>query len=105
MAEHGGQGGAGGKRRGADRRRDRRGRHQQPASQPDRLPFERANWLLFGVALAVIAIGYGFLAGGSITLAPLLLVLGYCVLVPLAIIYRPRSRSAAPPVEPRDRSA
>jgi hypothetical protein len=105
MAEqggHGSQAGAGGKRRGADRRRDRRGRRQQTASQPDRLPFERANWLLFGGALAVIAIGYAFLAGGSITLAPLLLVLGYCVLVPLAIIYRPRSRASAPPAEPGD---
>jgi hypothetical protein len=38
----------------------------------------------------VIVIGYLVLATGSITLAPILLVLGYCVLVPVAIIYRPR---------------
>jgi hypothetical protein len=40
-----------------------------------------------GVAgLVSLVLGYWLLAGGSITLAPLLLVLGYVVLLPLAII-------------------
>jgi hypothetical protein len=43
------------------------------------------NWALLGVAAAVIAAGYVSLAAGSTTLAPLLLVVGYCVLVPLGI--------------------
>jgi hypothetical protein len=79
------------KKRGAERRRERK-TARRAARPVDRLPFERANWILFGVALAVIALGYVFLAAGSITLAPLLLVAGYCVLVPLAIIYKPRPR-------------
>lgn len=41
----------------------------------------------FGAAgLVSLVLGYWLLAGGSITLAPLLLVLGYVVLLPLAII-------------------
>jgi hypothetical protein len=56
------------------------------------LPLEKANLILFAVALGVIVLGYVVLAGGSITLAPILLVLGYCVLVPLAIVYRSPSR-------------
>jgi hypothetical protein len=81
-----------GKRRGAERRRERKARRRNVVRE-DRLPFERSNWVLFGAALVVIALGYLVLAGGSITLAPILLVLGYCVLVPLAIMYRPRGRA------------
>ena len=67
------------------------------------VPFGRRNWLLFGVGLAVIVLGYvllsippadGFL---SLTAAPLLLVLGYCVILPVAILYRDGSVSQAPP--------
>jgi hypothetical protein len=34
----------------------------------------------------VLALGYADLARGGVTVAPILLVLGYCVLVPLAIL-------------------
>lgn len=34
----------------------------------------------------VLALGYADLARGGVTAAPILLVLGYCVLVPLAIL-------------------
>lgn len=55
----------------------------------------RRNRRLFWAALGTIALGYIFLsippAEGifSLTLAPILLVAGYCVLVPLAILLRP----------------
>ena len=42
--------------------------------------------LLLIVGLASIVAGYIFLGYGSISLAPVLLVLGYCVLVPLALL-------------------
>ena len=48
-------------------------------------PFGPKNYILFAVALVVIIVGYISLGQGSITLAPILLILGYCVLVPLAI--------------------
>ena len=40
----------------------------------------------WALALLAIAAGYADLARGGVTLAPILLVLGYCVLVPLAIL-------------------
>lgn len=40
----------------------------------------------WGAATLVLALGYADLARGGVTLAPILLVLGYCVLVPLAIL-------------------
>jgi hypothetical protein len=41
---------------------------------------------LWGVALAVIVLGFVDLARGGTTVAPVLLVLGFCVLVTIAIL-------------------
>ena len=63
------------------------------------LPFSRKNWSLAVAGLAAILLGYVFLrippADGffSLTLAPVLLVVGYCVLIPLAILVRDQSAS------------
>lgn len=40
----------------------------------------------WGAAVGTIAIGFADLARGGTTLAPILLILGYCVLVPMAIV-------------------
>ena len=50
------------------------------------LPFTSKNYILFAIGLLVIVIGYITLGYGSITLAPILLVLGYCVIIPVAIM-------------------
>ena len=40
----------------------------------------------WGAALLVIVLGFADLARGGETIAPILLAVGYCVLVPLAIL-------------------
>jgi hypothetical protein len=50
------------------------------------LRFSAVNAGLGVAGLLSLVVGYWLLAGGSITAAPLLLVLGYVVLLPLAII-------------------
>jgi uncharacterized membrane protein HdeD (DUF308 family) len=50
------------------------------------LPFGPKNYAILGIGLLVIILGYFSLGSGSITLAPILLVLGYCVLLPVGII-------------------
>ena len=56
---------------------------------PDEVPalkFSLVNlWLALG-GLATIVLGYYLLAQGSISAAPVLLVIGYVFLLPLAII-------------------
>ena len=47
----------------------------------------RAVWW-WGAAVLTLALGYADLARGGETIAPILLVLGYCVLVPRAILAR-----------------
>ena len=50
------------------------------------LQFSRINLAFAAGALVTITLGYWLLSVGSITWAPILLVLGYVLLVPLAII-------------------
>lgn len=46
----------------------------------------RRSWIYWTVATVVLLAGFADLARGGVTLAPILLVIGYCVLVPLAIL-------------------
>lgn len=50
------------------------------------LRFTRVNVVLGVAGLLSLTLGYWLLAQGSITAAPLLLVLAYVVLLPMAII-------------------
>jgi uncharacterized membrane protein HdeD (DUF308 family) len=58
-------------------------------------PFGKKNYLVLALAVVVIVIGYITLGQGSLTLAPILLVLGYCVLIPIALIIRGRDEDRA----------
>lgn len=56
-----------------------------PMAQPS--PSPRSRPLLFwGIALVTILAGFVDLWRGGETIAPILLVIGYCVLVPIAIL-------------------
>lgn len=59
------------------------------------LPFSKTNYYIFAAGLLAIILGYITLSQGSITLAPILLVLGYCVIIPVAILYRGKQGSPA----------
>lgn len=50
------------------------------------LRFSTRNLAILAAGLASIVVGFVLLAGGSTVAAPLLLVLGYAVLIPLGII-------------------
>ena len=69
------------------RRKARKSEGKRPAERPDvELPFTRKNYLLFGLAAISIIVGYIALSSGSITLAPILLLIGYLVLIPWGIL-------------------
>ncbi len=57
---------------------------QNQSSTPKASPHFR--WKLFAAGMLAIVVGYVLLAVNDITIAPVLLVLGYCVLVPLAFL-------------------
>ncbi|MBL0174514.1 MAG: DUF3098 domain-containing protein [Ignavibacteria bacterium] len=58
---------------------------------------QKSNYVILIAGVVVILLGYVVMAAGdatsplSVTVAPIILILGYCVLVPLGIIYRKKS--------------
>ena len=46
----------------------------------------RRSWMFWAIAVVVLLAGFADLIRGGETLAPILLILGYCVLIPLAIL-------------------
>ena len=68
-------------------------------TREEHLPLGRENFIILGVGLAVIIAGYLAMIEGSVegflplVLAPILLVTGYCVLIPFGIMYR-KNRNA-----------
>jgi len=59
--------------------------------------FSTTNYVLFGIGLALIIAGYFIMAAGevnsfqSLTLAPIMLFIGYIIVIPAALIYREKS--------------
>jgi hypothetical protein len=56
-----------------------------PSIARSRLRYGPRNFALLGAALFCITVGYYLLSKGSTTAAPILLVLGYCVLFPVGL--------------------
>jgi hypothetical protein len=67
------------------------------------LPFTKRNYQILGLGLVVIILGYVALSQSPwdgtmpLVVAPILLVLGYCVIIPLGILYREKSEAQPTP--------
>lgn len=57
-------------------------------SSKNRIYWGNINSIIFSAGILSIVVGYIFLARESLTLAPILLVLGYAVLIPVSIVYK-----------------
>ena len=60
----------------------------QKESKEGAAPFTLVNYILFTAGLLDIVIGWFLLRGGHITIAPVMLIAGYCVIIPVAIVFR-----------------
>jgi hypothetical protein len=69
--------------------------------KPEQMPLGRENFMILGAGLGVILAGYlAMLTGGvegflPLVVSPILLILGYCVIIPLGILYRKREAGAS----------
>ncbi len=56
--------------------------------------FDKKNYMLFGIGLLAILIGYALMATGetdsfqSVKLAPMILLIGYIIIIPISIFYK-----------------
>lgn len=66
---------------------------------PFNIYWEKNNYLLFGLGLLLIIIGFFFMGQGSwdsyssMVISPILLFLGFVVVMPVSILYRKKSRT------------
>lgn len=77
---------------------------QQTKAPKWNFPFGKANFIYLGIAMATIVVGFALMATGmsspeeataekwgnpmALSISPILLVIGFCVLVPYAIMKR-----------------
>ena len=60
--------------------------------------FGKINYQLFGIGLITIIFGYLLMAWGetesiqSIKIAPIILIIGYCIIIPAAILVTPKKK-------------
>ncbi len=70
----------------------RRRSSRRPQQEARKLPYSKRNWQVFAAGIGVILLGYILLMQPpvdgvmSLSLAPILLVLGYCVIIPIALL-------------------
>jgi len=66
---------------------------------PFNIYWEKANYILFGLGLFLIVVGFYFMGQGewdsssSMVISPILLFLGFVVVVPASILYRKKSEA------------
>lgn len=63
-------------------------------------PLEKENFIIIGIGILALIVGYFLMAQNSVdgfmptVVSPILLVLGYCVIIPYGILKRPKTDTA-----------
>ncbi len=85
-----------------------KGKQAKRSKADDVFPFERENYLIILVGVVFIVAGYIAMSGNvvegfsQLTLSPILLLIGYCVIIPVGIMYRKKEKR--PTTEPPPQS-
>jgi hypothetical protein len=75
----------------------RRGKKKVEAIAPAELP-QRINYMIMLVGVVVIIIGYIIMSMGdatsplAVTISPIILFIGYCIIIPVGILYRKKDK-------------
>ena len=84
-----------------------KGKQTKKSKADDLFPFERENYMIIGVGILFIIAGYIAMSGNvvegfsQLTLSPILLLIGYCVVIPIGIMYRKKEKSSATDSSPQ----
>ncbi|MCB2206346.1 DUF3098 domain-containing protein [bacterium] len=74
---------------------------RMPQEIPEAELPQRTNYMILILGIATVLVGFLVMSAGdavsslSVTIAPMILFLGYCVIIPLGIIYR-KKKSTEP---------
>src|SRR5258707_1290802 len=75
-----------------------KGKFARKQKRDEVFPLEKENFIIIGIGLLAIVLGYVALSGNTVggfrqlTLSPILLLLGYCVIIPIGIMYRKKEK-------------
>lgn len=73
----------------------------KPDASAQTVELHRKNWILLGAGIVCIVLGFIALSMRDITLAPILLLAGYLVLVPWGLVAHRKTAPATSPEEPQ----
>ncbi len=63
-----------------------------PKKEKDRLGFKPINYILLLVATVLLGVGYLIMSFNDITISPILLSAVYVILIPFALLYKPKEK-------------
>jgi uncharacterized membrane protein HdeD (DUF308 family) len=77
-------------------------RQAKKSKQEMIFPFEKENYVILAIGVLLIIVGYIALSEKTVdgtmplVVAPILLVLGYCVVIPVGILFRKKNSADGP---------
>ena len=69
------------------------------------LPLTKINYVLIAIGVGFVILGFIAMASGRVedtlplVISPILLVIGYCIIIPLGILYRKKEVPPATPID------
>ncbi|HNQ43691.1 MAG TPA: hypothetical protein PKI59_04645 [Candidatus Cloacimonadota bacterium] len=63
-----------------------------PKKEQERINLGRINYLLLIIVTVLLIVGYLIMSFNEITLSPIILGIVYVVLIPLALLWKPRQK-------------
>jgi uncharacterized membrane protein len=78
----------------ARRLQDKKRFQKRKAKKEAALPFTKVNYYLIAIGIGLVILGFIAMGEGSVegrlplVVSPILLVIGYCVIIPVGILYR-----------------
>lgn len=78
----------------------RKGGRRTPQAIPEAELPQRTNYIILITGVITVLVGFMVMSAGdavsalSVTIAPLILFIGYCVIIPIGIIYRKKKPAA-----------
>lgn len=89
----------------AAKRNARKNKSAKSKVAPFNVYWEKTNYFILFAGIAVLILGYIFMSMGpwnsftSLDISPVLLIIGYVVILPLAILYKKRNGGSTPESE------
>lgn len=63
-----------------------------PNKTKDRIGLAKANYILLIISAIILIAGYFIMSLNEITISPILLILAYVVIIPFALLWKPRQK-------------